>query len=228
MAKLVASSIAILAGIFVCSASYGDDSATAKDKKHPIYSLKVKTLAGAEVELSKYKGDVLLIVNVASHCGATKQYANLQGLHTKYNKTGLKVLGFPCNQFGKQEPGSSTDIQNFCQKNYGVEFDMFEKILVNKDKNGNGGEKQAALYEYLTDKETYKADPGEIRWNFEKFLVSREGNIVGRFRTSIKPDAPEVIKAIEGEIQKPAPNKNKDEAKAALPKKKEEVSAKDK
>ncbi len=225
MVKSVASFFAILAAFLICSTSYGEDSATAKDKKHPIYSLKVKSLAGAEVDLSKYKGNVLLIVNTASFCGATKQYANLESLHEKYNKQGLKVMGFPCNQFGKQEPKSAKEIQEFCQKNFGVQFDMFEKILVNKNKNGEKGKTQSPLYEYLTSKEAFKADSGEIRWNFEKFLISRDGKVISRFRTSIKPDAPEVIKAIETELQKPAPKK---ETPAAQPEKKEEVSAKDK
>jgi len=214
MIKTVSSSFALLAGLCICSTVMADKASKPNDGKHPIYSLKVKSLAGADIDLSKYKGDVLLIVNTASKCGATKQYADLQNLHKKYSKQGLAILGFPCNQFGKQEPGTADEIQSFCQKNYGVEFDMFEKILVNK--NGDKKIKQSPLYEYLTSDKAYSADPGEIRWNFEKFLVNREGKVISRFRTSIKPDAPEVIKAIETEIDKAAP---KPVEKAEVPKK---------
>lgn len=218
MTKSVASSLAILTGLLICTSSFADETAKAEKGKHPIYSLKMKSLAGGDVDLSKYKGDVLLIVNTASFCGATKQYADLQKLHKTYESRGLKVLGFPCNQFGKQEPKGEKEIQAFCQKNYGVEFDMFSKILVNEEKNGgNEDAKQADLYKYLTSKDAYSADPGEIRWNFEKFLVSRDGKVVGRYRTSIKPDSPEVIKAIEAEIQKEAPK-----AKEVVAEKKEE------
>jgi glutathione peroxidase len=105
------------------------------------------------------------------------------------------VLGFPCNQFGAQEPGTATEIEEFCTENYGVTFDMFEKIDVN-------GEKAAPLYKYLTSKETNPDSPGKINWNFEKFLISRDGKIVSRFKTQISPDEPEVVKAIEAEIGK--------------------------
>jgi glutathione peroxidase len=158
----------------------------------PVLNFKMKSLAGKEVDLSKYQGKVLLIVNVASRCGATPQYDQLQDLHDKYSEKGLAVLGFPSNQFGAQEPGSAEDIAKFCKDNYSVTFDMFDKIDVN-------GDNAAPLYKHLT------ADPkvaGKIGWNFEKFLIGRNGEIVARFKTGVKPDAPEVIKAIEAELAK--------------------------
>ena len=176
----------------------------AEDKKEPakpekavpaVLNFKMKSLGGKEVDLSKYQGKVVLMVNVASKCGATPQYTPLQELHEKYKDQGLVVLGFPCNQFGAQEPGTATEIEEFCTENYGVTFDMFEKIDVN-------GEKAAPLYKFLTSKETNPDSPGKINWNFEKFLISRDGKIVSRFKTQISPDEPDVVKAIEAEIGK--------------------------
>ncbi|MCA9071496.1 MAG: glutathione peroxidase, partial [Planctomycetaceae bacterium] len=133
----------------------------AKDEKSdsPILDQKMKSLAGKPVELSQYKGKVLLIVNTASRCGATPQYEDLQTLHEKYSKEGLVVLGFPCNQFGKQEPGDSDQISTFCKKNYGVTFPMFEKVEVN-------GEGACDLYKFLTSKKAYPQDSGKVKWNF--------------------------------------------------------------
>lgn len=161
----------------------------AADEKTPaLLNHTMKSLSGKDVELSKYKGKVLLIVNVASKCGATPQYTQLEALHEKYNEKGLAVLGFPCNEFGKQEPGSSEEIASFCQKNYGVKFDLFEKIDVN-------GDNAAPIYKQL--KAADPAKGGDIKWNFEKFVVGRDGKVVARFATGVKPDAPEVVKAIE-------------------------------
>ncbi len=167
----------------------------AKTKPHPIFSHQMKSLANKKIDLSKYQGKVLLIVNTASKCGATPQYANLQSLHKKYSKKGLVILGFPCNQFGKQEPGSSDQIAHFCKKKYAVQFQMFSKIDVK-------GKKQSPLYKYLTSKAAFSKDAGKVRWNFEKFLVSKEGKVVARFRTSINPESPKVIKAIKAELKK--------------------------
>jgi len=166
-----------------------------KKEKNAVYDQKMKSLDGKSVDLSKYKGKVLLIVNTASNCGATPQYGPLQKLHEKHAKEGLAVLGFPCNQFGKQEPGTSQEIATFCESSYGVKFDMFAKIDVN-------GEQAAPLYEFLTSKKTGLKDTGPVKWNFEKFLVSRDGKIVARFRTPVSPDKPEVVKAIEAELAK--------------------------
>lgn len=166
----------------------------AEDRKVPeVLSFKMNSLAGKQVDLSRYKGKVLLIVNTASRCGATPQYETLQKLHEKYGKDGLAVLGFPCNQFGRQEPGSAKEISEFCTENYGVTFDMFEKIDVN-------GDKRAPLFQYLTSKENNGKAPGDVRWNFEKFLISRDGQIVARFRTPVQPDSAEVVTAIEKEL----------------------------
>jgi len=152
----------------------------------------VKSLEGEKVNLKKYQGDVLLVVNVASKCGATPQYKQLQALHEQYKEKGFAVMGFPCNQFGRQEPGSAADIRSFCTENYNVSFPMFSKIDVN-------GDETAAIYEKL---KAFDGDSGDVKWNFEKFLVSRDGKVVARFRTRTKPDAPEVLEAIEAELAK--------------------------
>ncbi|MEX2188572.1 MAG: glutathione peroxidase [Pirellulales bacterium] len=153
------------------------------------------TLDGKDVDLAKYKGKVVIIVNVASRCGNTPQYEQLQSLHAKYGQQGLAILGFPANEFGKQEPGTNAEIAEFCTKNYGVEFDMFAKVVVK-------GEGQCDLYKFLTSKETNPKFAGDITWNFEKFLIGRDGQVKARFSPRTKPDAEEVIKAIEAELAK--------------------------
>jgi glutathione peroxidase len=144
-----------------------------------IYDFKAVTLEGEEVSLSKYKGKVLLIVNTASNCGFTPQYKELQEIYERLGKEGFEILGFPCNQFGHQEPGSSSDIQNFCQLNYGVDFQMFEKVDVN-------GKDAHPLYKYLTEQKKGLLT-GNIKWNFTKFLIDKEGNIVDRFAPTTAP-----------------------------------------
>ena len=156
-------------------------------------NFKMKTLEGKEVALNKYKGDVILVVNVASECGLTPQYEQLQKLHEKYQGDGLAILGFPCNQFGSQEPGSSKEIREFCSENYGVKFDMFAKVEVN-------GQGACPLYQHLTSLKTEPKGPGKVSWNFEKFLIDRKGNVVARFEPRTKPNAPEVIKKIEASL----------------------------
>lgn len=153
-------------------------------------SFEMETLAGEKVALAKYSGNVVLIVNVASKCGLTPQYEQLQALHKKYAGQGLSVVGVPCNQFGGQEPGSADDIQQFCSKNYGVEFDMLAKVEV----NGDGA---CELYKYLTALETKPQGAGNIGWNFEKFLIDRSGNVIHRFSPRTSPDADEIVQAIE-------------------------------
>lgn len=160
----------------------------------PALDFKMKSLDGKEVELSDYKGKVLMVVNVASQCGLTPQYEQLQALHEKYKDKGLAVLGFPCNQFGKQEPGSSDEIRDFCTKNYGVTFDLFSKIDVN-------GDDASPLYKHLKSLDTKPKGEGDITWNFEKFLIDREGNVVARFAPRTKPDDAEVVKAIESALE---------------------------
>ena len=155
---------------------------------------KMKSLAGQEVDLDQYHGKVILIVNVASECGYTPQYKGLQTLYDKYGPGGFMVLGFPCNQFGRQEPGSSEHIAQFCQRNYGVTFDMFEKVDVN-------GRNQCDLYKDLTSPDTNAKYAGPIQWNFEKFLISRDGTVVARFGSSVAPESKSLVEAIEREIK---------------------------
>lgn len=160
-------------------------------------SYDMTTLGGETVSLSRYKGNVVLMVNVASECGLTPQYEQLQALHRKYAEQGLAVVAFPCNQFGGQEPGTAEEIQQFCSQNYGVEFDMFAKVDVN-------GEDACDLYKYLTQLDTQPKGPGDIGWNFEKFLIGRDGSVVGRYGPQTRPDAPEIIKAVETALEAPA------------------------
>jgi len=158
-------------------------------------NFKMDSLDGKEVDLSRYQGKVVLVVNVASKCGFTPQYEQLQALHLRYGPKGLAVLGFPCNQFKAQEPGTAQEIQEFCRINYGVTFPLFAKIEV----NGDGA---CPLYKHLTSLDTKPKGPGKIDWNFEKFIIGRNGKAVARFAPKTKPDAPEVIKVIEAELAK--------------------------
>ena len=156
----------------------------------------MKTLEGKKVNLAKkYDDKVVLLVNVASKCGLTPQYEQMQALHDKYAKQGLAIVGVPCNQFRNQEPGSAAEIAQFCKEKYGVQFDLLAKVDVN-------GSEAAPLYKYLTSKETNPKYGGEITWNFEKFLFDRDGQLVARFSPRVKPDAPEVVEAIEAELAK--------------------------
>jgi glutathione peroxidase len=158
-----------------------------------IYDIPVETIAGAPASLAGYKGKVVLVVNVASKCGLTPQYTALEQLQKTYGEQGFTVLGFPCNQFGEQEPGSSEEIATFCSTTYGVSFPMFEKVEVN-------GDGRHPVYEELVAFPDADGDAGDIQWNFEKFLVSPEGEIVQRFRPMVDPEAPEVIDAIEATL----------------------------
>lgn len=166
------------------------------DKKVPaVLNFKMKSLDGKDVELSKYQGKVVLIVNVASQCGLTGQYKGLQELHDKYAKEGLVVLGVPANEFGQQEPGSDKEIAEFCKKEYAVKFDMLSKVVVK-------GEGQTPLYKFLTSADTNPKFKGEIKWNFTKFLVGRNGEVVARFEPNVEPQAKNVIETIESELKK--------------------------
>jgi glutathione peroxidase len=169
---------------------------SAEDKKVPaVLNFKMKALDGKDVELSRYQGKVVLIVNVASQCGYTPQYKGLEGLHEKYAEKGLVVLGVPANEFGKQEPGSNEQIAKFCSSNYGVKFDMLGKVVVK-------GAGITPLYQLLTDKKTNPKFGGEVKWNFTKFLIGKNGEIVGRFEPAVEPDAKELVGAIESELAK--------------------------
>jgi glutathione peroxidase len=161
----------------------------------PVLQFKTKSLEGNDVDLAQYKGKVLLIVNTASKCGYTPQYKGLEALHEKYSKDGLAVLGFPCNQFHHQEPGSSQQIREFCTSKYKVSFDLFEKIDVN-------GPNKAPLYKWLESADATPSDPGPVGWNFEKFLVGRDGKVIARFRSAVGPTNPKLVAAIEEAIKK--------------------------
>lgn len=158
-----------------------------------IYDIETKLLEGDPVALSEYKGKALLIVNVASRCGFTPQYTGLQGLYDQYRDRGLEILGFPCNQFLAQEPGTEEEIREFCSSVYSVTFPIFRKIEVN-------GEDRHPLYEILTQSNDTEGNSGDVQWNFEKFLVSPEGDVVGRFRTGITPEDPKLVGAIEEQL----------------------------
>ncbi len=155
------------------------------------YKMKTQSLSGEDVDLGMYKGKVLLVVNTASKCGYTPQYDGLQKLYESYKDKGLVVLGFPSNDFGGQEPGSAEEIRQFCQANYGVSFPMFAKTPVK-------GENKHPLYRFLTDAAPEK---GEVRWNFEKFLLDGEGRVLARFRSGVKPMDEEIIKVIDSALQ---------------------------
>jgi glutathione peroxidase len=155
-----------------------------------IYDVPVRSLHGNPASLRDFEGNVLLVVNVASKCGLTPQYTGLENLQEKYADRGFNVLGFPCNQFGGQEPGSAEEIETFCSTTYGVTFPLFEKIDVN-------GEQRHPLYNALTQVADGEGHTGDIRWNFEKFLIDREGNVVQRFSPLVEPESDELTSAIE-------------------------------
>jgi glutathione peroxidase len=155
-----------------------------------IYDLELPSLNGKQVALSDYTGRVVLAINVASRCGFTPQYKGLQALQDRYADRGFTVLGFPCNQFFRQEPGSAEQIQAFCTENYGVTFPLFAKLDVK-------GSNQHALYAILSEFPDDQAKAGNVNWNFEKFLVGRDGHVVRRFRSRVEPEDPKVVAAIE-------------------------------
>jgi glutathione peroxidase len=177
-----------------------------------VYDFSVNKINGSKTTLNDYKGKVMLIVNVASKCGLTPQYEGLESLYKEYQNQGLEILGFPANEFLAQEPGTNSEIQEFCRMNFGVEFPMFEKIVVK-------GEGQHPLYNYLTTTKpeaTMKPDgtlierlsskglisgkPNDIKWNFEKFLVNKNGEVVGRFSPELDPKDPIIVNAVKKEL----------------------------
>ncbi|MEW5977263.1 MAG: glutathione peroxidase [Acidobacteriota bacterium] len=155
-----------------------------------IYNFVMKSIDGKEVKLDQYRGKALLLVNVASQCGYTPQYTGLQQIYAKYKDRGFVVLGFPANNFGAQEPGTDQEIKTFCSTRYNVTFPMFSKISVK-------GSDKHPLYQFLTDKATNPEFGGEISWNFNKFLVSKDGKIVARFESKDAPESDKVVQAIE-------------------------------
>ncbi len=152
-----------------------------------LYDFTIPDIDGKPVNLGQYRGKVLLLVNTASLCGNTPQYSDLQSLYEQYHDKGFEILAFPANNFGQQEPGSNEEIKSFCFTKYSLTFPLFSKISVK-------GPDKHPLYQYLTEQSPY---PGEVEWNFQKYLVDRSGNIVGRFHHRTKPSAPEVVKEVE-------------------------------
>jgi glutathione peroxidase len=180
--------------LLVAGPALGDDKG---DKKVPAaLNFKMKGLDGKEVNLADFQGKVVLFVNVASQCGHTPQYKGLEALHEKYGDKGLVIVGVPANDFGQQEPGSDEEIATFCKSKYGVKFVMLSKVPTVKGKD------KVALYKVLTDKATNPKSAGEIKWNFTKFLIGRNGDIVSRFEPDVKPDSADMTKAIEAELEK--------------------------
>jgi glutathione peroxidase len=158
-----------------------------------IYDAEISTLEGEKASLADYEGKALLLVNVASKCGLTPQYEGLERLHEQYADRGFEVLGFPCNQFGGQEPGTAEEIREFCDTNYHVAFPLFEKVDVN-------GQHAHPIYQELTQAADAEGEAGDVKWNFEKFLVSPDGKVVARFRPPVSPEDPLLIEAIEANL----------------------------
>jgi len=169
------------------SGSFSSMPATSESS---IYDFTVNTIDGKPQSLAEYKGKVVMIVNVASKCGFTPQYKELEALYQKYKDQGFVILGFPANNFMSQEPGSDEDIKTFCSRTYDVRFPMFSKVSVK-------GDDMAPLYRYLTDKKTNPEHGGFVGWNFAKFLVGRDGKILDRFMPTTKPESKGVVDAIE-------------------------------
>jgi glutathione peroxidase len=165
----------------------------AKDRLVSVYDFPVNTLSGEPSSLGQLAGKTLLVVNVASKCGLTPQYEGLERLHERYRDRGFSVVGFPCNQFGGQEPGTAEEIAEFCSVNYGVTFPMFEKIEVN-------GPGRHPVYQELTAVADSSGATGDVQWNFEKFLVGPGGKILARFRPQTGPEAPELLSAVEASL----------------------------
>lgn len=159
----------------------------------PLYDIPVHTLQGEDSSLAPYQGKALLLVNVASKCGLTPQYRGLEALQERYGDRGFSVLGFPCNQFMGQEPGTPQEIAEFCSATYGVTFPLFEKIDVN-------GPDRHPIYQALTEVPDADGEAGDVAWNFEKFLVSPGGAIVGRYRPQVEPDSDVLVGAIESQL----------------------------
>jgi len=158
-----------------------------------LYDIPINRLDGTSSSLGDFEGQAVLVVNVASKCGLTPQYETLEKLQQEYGDKGFSVVGFPCNQFLGQEPGTAEEIQEFCSTTYGVSFPLFEKIDVN-------GDDRHAIYDELTAVADTDGEAGDIQWNFEKFLLSPSGEVVGRFRPTVSPDAPEIVGAIEANL----------------------------
>ena len=183
-----AGTVLALGALLVMGSTFS--SSRSEKKSRSVLDFTMKNIDGKEVPLSRYRGKVILIVNVASKCGYTPQYKGLEELYNKFKDKGFVILGFPANNFGQQEPGTDSEIKNFCESNYGVTFDMFSKISVK-------GEDEHPLYTFLTSEKTDPKFAGDVKWNFQKYLVNRKGLIVAKFLSAVDPMAPEVTSAIE-------------------------------
>ena len=186
--------LTLIAGFAIAFSAAAEEKKGATKVSGPL-NFKMKSIEGKDVDLTQYKGKVVLIVNVASKCGATPQYAGLEKLYEAHGKDGLVIIGVPANEFGKQEPGTDEEIAKFCESNYKVTFPMMSKVVVK-------GKGIAPLYEYLTSKDTDPDFAGPIGWNFEKFLISREGKVVGRFKTPVEPSDDKLVGAVKAELEK--------------------------
>jgi glutathione peroxidase len=184
--------LAMILGLSVTGAA----SADSPKERPPVLNFTVKANDGTPVDLGKYRGQVLILVNTASKCGLTPQYADLEQLYKQHKERGLRILAFPANDFGQQEPGTDSEIRQFCSANYNVSFDLFSKVTV-------VGAEKAPLYRYLTE-QTEPSLRGDIKWNFTKFLVNRKGEVVARFEPKVKPDSPEFRAALEKLLAEPA------------------------
>ena len=185
----------LILSIFIIMAGGLMSEIEAKDEVNSIYDFIMNDIDGNPIALKNYKGKVVMIINVASKCGFTKQYKGLQAIYSKFKNEGFVILGFPANNFLRQEPGSNSEIKEFCSLKYGVEFPMFSKISVK-------GKKIHPLYKFLTGKETNPGFPGKIKWNFEKFIFNRKGELIARFHPKIKPVDLKVTGIIEAELKK--------------------------
>jgi glutathione peroxidase len=174
-------------GLIESPAQAGQEGTMMAVKSTSVYDFTLNDIDGKPVNLNHYRGKVLLLVNTASFCGNTPQYAELQAMYEQYHDKGFEILAFPANNFGQQEPGSNEEIKSFCFTKYSLTFPLFDKISVK-------GSDKHPLYQYLTEQSPY---PGEVEWNFQKYLVDRSGNIVGRFAHRMKPTSPEMVKEVE-------------------------------
>lgn len=186
--------ITILASLTALGIFLKGSPETPESQATSVLEFTMKNIDGKEVPLSTYKGKVLLIVNVASKCGNTPQYSGLEELYRKYAGQGLAILGFPANNFLWQEPGTDEEIKEFCTTKYNVTFDMFSKISVK-------GSDQHPLYRFLTSKETNPEFAGDVKWNFQKYLVDRNGKVIGKFAPSLAPESGELTGAIEAALK---------------------------
>ena len=196
LSTIVAITIAVLIAAQVIAQSQTPSSPTKPAPAAPsALGFTMNDIDGKPVDLATYKGKVILMVNTASQCGYTPQYQELQELYKKHKDAGLVILGFPANNFGEQEPGTNDEIKGFCTKTYGVTFPMFAKVSVK-------GDDQCPLYKFLTSSDSNPKFAGDIKWNFEKFLIGRDGQVVNRFNSKVKPSGEELTKAVEAELAK--------------------------